>query len=235
VSTTASGSRPRRAARGVADSSVGRKILMAVTGVILLGFVIGHMIGNLKVYQGPEAFNLYAEGLRGLGAPLLGHGQALWLVRIVLLVAVLAHIWAAYSLTMQSRAARQVRYRKFESLSFSYASRTMVWGGVIILAFVVYHLLHLTLGTVHPSFVPHDAYHNFVAGFRVPAVSIFYVAAMIPLGLHIYHGTWSALQSLGANNPRYNAMRRPVALAIALVVVLGNISFPLAVLAGIVR
>jgi succinate dehydrogenase / fumarate reductase, cytochrome b subunit len=220
---------------GLTDSSVGKKILMAITGTVLLLFVIGHMVGNLKVYQGPVAFNEYAEGLRGFGAPLLGHGQVLWIVRLVLLAAVLIHIWAAFSLTRMSRAARSVGYRKYESLAFSYASRTMFWGGIIVLVFIVYHILHLTLGTVHAGFVPGDAYHNFVAGFRVWPVSLFYIAAMIPLGLHIYHGLWSALQTLGANNPRYNRYRRPVALGIALIVVIGNISFPLAVLTGIVR
>jgi succinate dehydrogenase / fumarate reductase, cytochrome b subunit len=231
--TTATTERRSRRKPGGPDS-VGKKILMAVTGVVLLGFVIGHMIGNLKVYQGAAAFNQYAEGLRGFGAPLLGQGQALWGVRLILLLAVLTHIWAAVSLTLQSRAARTIQYRKFESLAFSYASRTMVWGGFIILVFVVYHILHLTLGTVHPDFVEHDAYYNFVAGFSVWPVSVFYILAMFPLGLHIYHGTWSALQSLGANNPRYNAYRRPAALGIAILVVLGNISFPLAVLFGIV-
>jgi succinate dehydrogenase / fumarate reductase, cytochrome b subunit len=234
VSTTSAAAPPGRAAPPY-RTSVGKKIAMAVTGVILLGFVIGHMIGNLKVYQGPEAFNLYAEGLRGFGAPLLGSGQALWAVRLVLLVSVLVHIGAAFSLVRQSRAARKHGYRQFDSsLAFSYASRTMVWGGIIILAFVIYHILHLTLGTVHPDFMPHNAYHNFIIGFQQWPVSLFYVLAMIPLGLHIYHGTWSALQTLGASNARYRALRRPIALAIAAVVVIGNISFPVAVLAGLI-
>jgi succinate dehydrogenase / fumarate reductase, cytochrome b subunit len=215
-------------------STVGKKIAMATTGVILIGFVVGHMIGNLKVYQGPEVFNHYAEGLRSFGSPFFGHNQLLWLIRLVLLASVLVHIAAATLLTLQSRKARTVGYRKYDNdLVFSYASRTMVWGGLIILAFIVYHIMHLTLGTVHPDFVHGNAYHNFVAGFRSVPVSLAYIAAMIPLGFHLYHGFWSMLQTLGASNPQYNRYRRPVAAFIAVIVVLGNISFPIAVLSGL--
>jgi succinate dehydrogenase / fumarate reductase, cytochrome b subunit len=216
-------------------SSVGKKIAMAVTGAILLGFVVVHMIGNLKVFQGPAKFNEYATGLREFGAPFLSAGQALWIARVVLLAAVLIHIFAAFQLVQQSKAARKHGYAKYDnSMVFSYASRTMVWGGIIVLAFIVYHILHLTLGTVHPDFIPHNAYHNFVLGFQQWPVSLFYILAMIPLGLHIYHGMWSALQTLGANNPKYNRYRRPIALGTALLVVVGNIAFPVAVLAGII-
>jgi succinate dehydrogenase / fumarate reductase cytochrome b subunit len=216
-------------------STVGKKIIMAVSGVILIAFVVGHMIGNLKVYMGAEEFNHYAEGLRTFGAPFLAREQTLWLVRLGLLGAVLLHIVAATQLTLKSRRARAVGYRKYENdMAFSYASRTMVWGGVIILAFVVYHLLHLTFGTAHPDFVHGDAYHNFVAGFQSWPVSIAYVAAMIPLGFHLYHGFWSMLQTLGSSNPRWDRYRRPFSAGLALLVVLVNISFPVAVLAGIV-
>lgn len=214
------------------DSTVGKKIAMAVTGLILIGFVTGHMIGNLKVYQGAEAFNHYAEGLRDFGSPFLAASQALWIVRIVLLISVLVHIVAAVQLTLKSRAARKQGYRQFESLAFSYASRTMAWGGLIILAFVVYHLMHLTFGNAHPDFVPGNAYHNFVAGFRSVPVSLAYLVAMVPLGFHLYHGFWSMLQTIGASNPRYNRYRRPTAAVLALAVTIGNLSFPVAVLAG---
>lgn len=218
------------------SSTVGKKIMMAVTGVILIGFVVGHMIGNLKVFQGPEAFNHYAEGLRTFGDPFFGRGQLLWIIRLVLLAAVTIHIVAAVQLVTRSKAARSVGYAKYErGMAFSYASRTMAWGGFIILAFVVYHLLHLTLGNVHPDFVHGDAYHNFVTGFHSVPVSLAYMAAMIPLGFHLYHGFWSMLQTLGATNPKWNHIRRPIAAALALIVVLGNISFPVAVLAGLVR
>jgi succinate dehydrogenase / fumarate reductase, cytochrome b subunit len=217
-------------------STVGKKITMAVSGVILIGFVVGHMIGNLKVYQGPEAFNHYAEGLRAFGDPFFGTNQLLWLIRVVLLAAVLVHIVAAAQLTLHSRKARRIGYKKYDNdLAFSYASRTMVWGGIIILAFIVFHILHLTTGDVHPDFRPHDAYHNFVAGFSTLPIALAYIAAMIPLGFHMYHGFWSMLQTLGASNPEYNRMRRPVAAVLAVIVVLGNISFPVAVLAGLVR
>lgn len=215
-------------------SSVGKKIAMAVTGVILVLFVIGHMGGNLKVYAGPEAFNHYAEGLRLFGDPFLGRGQLLWLVRIVLLLSVFIHIAAAVQLVRQSRAARPRAYGRYEPHVFSYASRTMQWGGVIILLFVIYHLMHFTFGNAHPDFIHGDAYHNFVVGFQQWPVSVAYIAAMIPLGLHLYHGVWSMLQTLGANNPKYNRIRRPIAAAVALAVVVGNISFPIAVLTGIV-
>jgi succinate dehydrogenase / fumarate reductase cytochrome b subunit len=216
------------------ETSVGKKIAMALTGAILVGFVVFHMLGNLKAYQGAEAFNHYAEGLRTFGDPFFGRGQVLWILRIILLVAVIVHIVAAYQLTLQSRAARRHGYTKFDSLAFSYASRTMVWGGIIILAFVVFHLMHLTFGNAHPDFVPGDAYHNFVVGFQSLPVSIAYIAAMVPLGFHLYHGVWSAFQTVGANNPRYNRWRRPLAGVIAFGVVAANISFPLAVLAGVI-
>lgn len=217
------------------DATVGKKIAMAVTGVILIGFVVGHMIGNLKVFQGREAFNHYAEGLRTFGDPFFGYGQLLWLVRLVLLAAVLVHILAAVQLTIRSKRARPVGYKRYDGdLVFSYASRTMTWGGIIILLFVIYHLMHLTFGNVHPDFVHGDAYHNFVRGFRSWPVSLAYIATMIPLGFHLYHGFWSMLHSFGATSPRYNRWRRPVAAALALAVVLGNISFPVAVLTGIV-
>lgn len=218
------------------SSTVGKKIIMAVTGVILLGFVVAHMAGNLKVFFGPEEFNHYAEGLRTFGDPFFARGQLLWIARIILLVSVILHITAATQLTLRSKAARPVGYTKYDGdLVFSYASRTMVWGGIIILLFVIFHLMHLTFGNVHPDFVHGDAYHNFVRGFQSVPVSIAYIAAMIPLGLHLYHGFWSMLQTLGANNRRYNHLRRPIAAAIAIIVTLVNISFPIAVLSGILK
>lgn len=225
-----------RPVKALWNSTVGKKIAMAVTGTILILFVLVHMLGNLKVYQGAEAFNHYAEGLRTLGDPFFGRSQLLWIVRVVLLAAVLVHIVAAVQLTLRGRAARRVGYRQWDGdLVFSYASRTMRWGGVIILLFVIYHLMHFTFGNAHPDFVPGDAYHNLVVGFRSWPVAAAYVAAMIPLGFHLYHGFWSMLQSLGLNNEKYNHVRRPLAAVLALLIVLANISFPVAVLTGIVR
>src|SRR4051812_9092059 len=144
-------------------STLGLKILMAVTGLILFGFVIAHMIGNLQVYLGPEVFNGYAETLRTLG-----HGGLLWIARAVLLVAVVLHIWSAWRLTLMNNAARPQGYREVQRRESTYASRTMRWSGVILLLFIVYHLMHFTLGVhaVHPRFVHGDAYHNFVTGFQ---------------------------------------------------------------------
>lgn len=220
--------------RGLFRTSIGLKITMAVTGIVWVGFVIGHMLGNLKVYQGREAFNHYAEGLRVFGAPFLLDSQALWIARAVLFVALVLHVWSALKLTRQSHAARDVDYRKREALEFSRASRTMRWGGVALLLFIVYHILHLTLGVVHPDFVPGDPYHNFVAAFASVPVALFYAAAMVALALHLYHGVWSSFQTLGVTDERVNRWRRPLALAVALVVLIGNLSFPVAVLTGFV-
>jgi succinate dehydrogenase / fumarate reductase cytochrome b subunit len=211
-------------------STIGKKVVMAVTGIILVGFVVAHMIGNLQAYLGPEAMNAYAAWLRHLG-----HGAALWIARAVLLASVLLHIWAATALAVENRRARPIGYRAVRHERSTYASRTMVWSGPILILFIVYHLLHLTFGTVHPSFVPGDAYHNFVEGFRVLPVSLFYVAAMLALGYHLYHGVWSMLQTLGLSHPRYNFLRHGLAGLLTAVVVVVNISFPLAVLAGVIR
>lgn len=215
-------------------TSIGLKITMALSGIVFVGFVIGHMFGNLKVYQGAEVFNHYAEGLREFGDPFLQYGQALWIARAVLIVALAAHVWSAVRLTRLSLAARDERYRRLEALEFSRASRSMRWGGVALLAFIAYHLLHLTFGTVHPDFIAGDAYHNLVSGFQSAPVAGVYAAAMIALGLHLYHGVWSAFQTLGVTGPRINRWRRPLALGIALIVVGGNLSFPVAVLTGFV-
>lgn len=217
-------------ARGFVGSTIGRKVIMAVTGAILFGFVLVHMIGNFQVYLGPEAMNGYAVFLRQFL-----HGYGLWVARVVLLVAAVLHIWSATSLTLSSRRARPIGYQEQKWKESTYASRTMRWGGVILLLFVIYHLLHFTTGTVHQSFIEGDVYHNFVAGFRVVPVSIFYIVAMLALGLHLRHGLWSMCQTLGVSHPRYIRIARAAAWIFAAIIVLGNISFPLAVLAGIVK
>jgi len=212
------------------DASVGKKAVMAATGLVLFGFVVAHMIGNLTAYIGPEAMNEYAVWLRELL-----HGAGLWVARGVLLAAAILHVWAAVGLTIENRKARPVGYHRRRWEESTYASRTMVWSGPILALFIVYHLLHLTTGNVHPSFVEGDAYHNFVAGFRVVPVSVFYVVAMLCLGMHLFHGAWSMLQTLGLSHPRWNPLRYAAAGALTAVVVLGNISFPVAVLLGIIR
>jgi succinate dehydrogenase cytochrome b subunit len=210
-------------------STLGLKIVMAVTGLILFGFVIAHMIGNLQVYLGPEAMDAYAAFLRSML-----HGTGLWIARSVLLVAVALHIWSAWRLTLINRAARPVGYREVQRRESTYASRTMRWSGVILLLFIIYHLMHFTFGVraLHPQFVHGEVFHNFVTGFRNPVASAVYIVAMLALGLHLYHGAWSFMQTLGLSHPRYDHLRYAVALFLTIVVVAGNLSFPLAVLTG---
>jgi succinate dehydrogenase / fumarate reductase cytochrome b subunit len=215
-------------------SSIGKKVVMALTGLIGIGFVIMHMIGNLKVFLGEQAFNDYASFLRTFGEPVLPYSTVLWIIRLVLLGAVVLHITAAYQLTRMDWAGRPVRYTQKKDVQATFASRTMRWGGVIILLFIIYHIAHMTLGIVHPSFEEGNAYHNFVAAFQVWWVTIFYIAAMLVLGLHIYHGFWSLFQTLGWNSRTYNMLLRGLALLIALVLTVGFVAGPLGVLFGIV-
>jgi succinate dehydrogenase / fumarate reductase cytochrome b subunit len=209
---------------------------MAGTGIALFGFVLVHMLGNLKMYLGQEHFNEYAEFLREVGAPAIPHEGALWIFRIVLLVAVVLHIHSATSLTLDNWKARPVKYASRQFIEATYASRTMRWGGVIIALFVLYHLAHLTWGFAwaHPGFDPQDPYHNVVAGFSIWWVSALYIVANVFLGLHLYHGLWSMFRSLGWNKPGLDRPTRRFAQVFSWVVTLGNVSFPLAVLAGVV-
>ena len=216
-------------------SAVGKKAVMAVTGIILFGFVLVHMIGNLKLYTGAEHLNKYAHWLRTVGEPALPAEGLLWIARIVLLVAVVLHIWAAWQVSRMNREARPHRYAVSNKVHTSYASRTMRWGGVILLLFIIYHLLHFTTGTVHPEFHEGDVYRNVVSGFQVWWVSAFYIAAQVALGFHLYHGVWSLFQSLGWNHPRFNPWRSAFAHAFAWIITVGNISFPVAVLTGLIR
>lgn len=215
-------------------SAIGKKMVMAVSGIILFGFVLVHMAGNLKLYAGAEAMNQYGEFLRDVGKPLLPREGLLWIARIVLLGAVVAHIDAAVKLTLMNRKARPVGYRHHDYVQASYASRTMRWGGLIILLFILYHLAHFTVGAAHPDFRHGEPYHNVVVGFSSPLISAIYILANLALGLHLYHGLWSMFQSMGWNHPKFNPWRRKFAILFAIVVTLGNISFPIAVLAGVV-
>src|SRR5215831_9769629 len=193
---------------------IGKKVVMATSGVVLLGFVLFHMLGNLKVFLGAEHFDAYAEWLRTVGAPLFGRGQLLWIARIILLLAVGLHIAAAWAVTKASWAARPVGYHDLRLVHTSYAARTVRWGAVIILLFVIYHLLDLTFGRLNPSFVPGDPYHNVVASFNRAPVALGYIVAMGALCLHLYHGIESGF---------------------SVVVAAGFVAVPLAVLAGAVR
>lgn len=211
-------------------STIGRKIVMAVTGIILFGFVVGHMAGNLQLYLGASVMNEYAVFLREIL-----HGAGLWIARAVLLIAVILHVWAAVSLTRDDWAARPVPYREWTADRSTYASRSMRWTGLFLLVFVVYHLLDLTFGTVNPGFEHGDVYGNVVRSFRVVPVSVFYLVAMVLLGLHLKHGTLSMLKTLGMSHPRHLQIAGQALTAIVAVTIVANMSFPLSVLFGIVR
>jgi succinate dehydrogenase / fumarate reductase cytochrome b subunit len=207
---------------------------MAVTGAVLVLYLVAHMIGNLKIFLGEESLNTYAEWLRVVGEPALPAQGLLWLVRIVLLVSVVAHIVAATILARRARAARPVKYAHRRPVSTSYASRTMRWGGVIILLFVIYHILDLTTGTVNPNGVPGEVYDNVVADFSRWYVTLAYTVAMIALGFHVRHGVWSALQTLGRSSGPYQMRYKAIALVFAVVLTAGFLAVPLAVQFGLV-
>ncbi len=219
-------------------TTVGKKVLMAVSGLILFGFVFTHMLGNLKMLLPPEgghfAMDVYAEFLREIGYPLVPHQTLLWVARLGLLGAVFIHILSAVQLSQASRAARPQGYAKEESLSLSYASRTMRWGGVILLLFIVYHILHFTTGQAHSSFVAGAVHQNYVAAFQSPLVYLVYLVAQTALCFHLYHGVWSFFQTLGLSHPKYNHLRRPFAVGFALVTFVGFLTPPTLVLAGVI-
>ncbi|MEM8930564.1 MAG: succinate dehydrogenase cytochrome b subunit [Acidobacteriota bacterium] len=216
-------------------SPMAKKVVMAGTGLILFGFVFVHMLGNLKLYAGPESLDTYAHFLREVGYPLIPKEGVLWAFRFGLLAAVGLHILSAWQLTQISHKARPQKYAHAPKRQEStYASRTMRWGGVILLLFIVYHLLHLTTGSVHPEFEHGAVYSNVVAGFQNPLVAGFYIIANIALGFHLFHGLWSLFQTLGWNGERFNQLRKAFAVTFALLVAGANISFPIAVLTGIV-
>jgi succinate dehydrogenase / fumarate reductase, cytochrome b subunit len=216
-------------------SAVGKKWVMAVSGVILLGYVLAHMIGTLKVFLGQEEINTYAEWLRDLGEPAFPRSVVLWSMRTVLIAAFFFHIVAAYQLTRMNHAARPVKYqspRVYTAANF--ASRTMRWTGVIVALFLIYHLLDQTWGPANPEFARGDPYSNMFYSFdRVP-VAIVYIVANIALGIHIFHGAWAMFNSLGINNPKYNIWKRYFAGSFAAVITVGYVSMPLLIVTGAV-
>ncbi|MEP0774226.1 MAG: succinate dehydrogenase cytochrome b subunit [Acidobacteriota bacterium] len=209
-------------------TTVAHKLLLAVTGIVLLLFVIGHLAGNLQIYRGPEALNGYAALLHANPGPV-------WAARLILLFSVGVHIAFAARLAWRNWRARPVGYARRRWREADVAARSMVLTGPVIAAFVVYHLLHLTFGSVHPEFVPRDVYHNVVAGFRVLPVAIAYIVANVLLAFHLFHGTWSLTQTLGMSHPRWDGLRRTAATVVAVLIGAGNVSIPLAVWAGWVR
>jgi succinate dehydrogenase / fumarate reductase cytochrome b subunit len=213
---------------GYFSSTLGKKVLMAVTGIILFGFVLGHMLGNLQIYLGEEQLNHYAELLQA-NQPLL------WAVRSVLLFSVAVHIVAAVQVWLRNRSARPVKYRVFKPPAVDYAARTMVWSGPIIALFIVFHLLDLTVGSANPDFIRGDVYHNVIASFSQPLVALVYIAANLMLAFHLYHGLWSLFQTFGWDHARLGGWRRFLAVFFAVLIGVGNISIPLAVLTGVVN
>jgi succinate dehydrogenase / fumarate reductase cytochrome b subunit len=215
--------------------SVVKKIVMALTGLALCLFVLGHLLGNLKIYLGPLAFNEYAAFLRTVGHPLLPAGVGLWIARLGLLVCLVLHVLAATQLYVQSKGARDVAYERYATDQvFSRSSLQMRWGGVTLGLFILFHLAHLTWGWLYPGdYIAGDPYHNVVSGFQHPWLAVLYIAAMAPLCLHLYHGVWSMFTTLGLAGPGIERWRRPLAGGFALLIFGGNVSIPLAALFGI--
>jgi len=211
------------------QSSVGKKAVMAVTGLILVAYLITHVLANLLVFSGPERINRYAQLLHSNGA-------ALWGARLILLAALILHIIAAIQLAIRSRAARPEPYAGGRDPQVStFAARTIRWGGALILLFLIYHILHFTTGTAHADFVELNPHHNVSTGFRNPLVAAVYLLAMLAVGLHLYHGVWSSGRSLGLSQPSPRPLHRRVALILAVFVWLGFTAIVIAGFSGLIR
>lgn len=232
MSATAAGigvQKGQRAQRALSfwNTTIGKKAVMAVTGIILAGFVIAHLLGNLQIFLGPDQFNGYARTLRHLP-------ELLWPARIVLLISVILHIWSSLQLAVTKSEARPSRYTRWKTSGTSYASRTMYWSGPIIAAFVVYHLMQFTFGVGGTPYNAFDAYGNVISGFRNPAVSFFYIFAMALLCLHLRHGLWSLFQTLGFYHPRHTPRIHRAASLVSLFIFFGFVSIPIAVLLRVI-
>jgi succinate dehydrogenase cytochrome b subunit len=235
VATTTTQRAPRRAPKtGRFSNSVVKKAVMAVSGIIMVLFLIAHMIGNLHVYQGAASFNAYSEWLRSFGEPAFPPRTLLTAIEIVLLVSVVAHMWAAYSLWAQARRARPVPYVTKKRVQQSFASRTLRWGGTIILLFIIWHILDMTFGAVNPVGTDSTPYDRLVASFSNPWITIFYVVALVLLGLHLRHGVFSATQTLGQTNKRRERAVNVFATVFATVLIAGYLVVPATVLFGLV-
>jgi succinate dehydrogenase / fumarate reductase cytochrome b subunit len=212
----------------VINSTIGKKIIVAVTGLIMLGFVIGHLLGNLQIFEGAAVLNNYSAFLKHT-RPLL------WTTRIVLLVSIALHIFYTVQLNRRNRASRPVAYLKYEPVRASVSSRFMMWSGVFLLLYIVYHLLHLPIGVAATPFSETNVYANVIGGFQRWPIFTIYILGMIALGFHLNHGIGSVFQTLGLDHPRYNAMRRCFGVTVSTIIVAGYISIPVAVMLGIVR
>ncbi|MCX4585454.1 succinate dehydrogenase [Streptomyces sp. NBC_01481] len=214
-------------------STVGKKTVMAVSGLIMLGYLVAHVMGNLKVFFGAGEFNAYGHWLRTMGEPVLHYSWGLWIVRVVLLAAVVGHAVSAYQLSRRDLRARPVQYAHKRRRA-SYATRTMRWGGIIVALFIVWHLLDLTTLTVNENAEPGHPYENVVATFSTWYGNVIYIVAMLAVGLHVRHGFWSAAQTLGVGNATRDRALKTVANVLALVLTAGFISVPVAVMTGVV-
>jgi succinate dehydrogenase / fumarate reductase cytochrome b subunit len=217
-------------------TSIGKKVIMAASGLVLLLFVIGHMIGNLKAFLSQQELNTYAEFLRRIGEPIFPHTVLLWIIRVIVGAAFLLHVYLAIDLSLHSHRARQQRYAHADRVQANPAPVTMRWGGLAIALFVVFHLAHFTWGWIHPGykFVRGSVYQNVVGSFNEWWLVVIYLAAMLALSLHLYHGTWSMFQSFGANNRRWDLIIRRTAAAVAVVVFVGYSAVPIGVLVGVI-
>lgn len=219
-------------------STIGKKIIMAVTGLMLVGFVVAHMAGNLQVFIGPAKMNAYAAFLKSTG-------ELLWVARLGLLGATVLHVLMAWQLTQISRNARPIGYERRDPQVSTWASRSMRWGGFLLLVFIVFHILHFTTGTVfplasrpdalYPAFSPADVYGNVIAAFRSPWVVAFYVVSMFFLMLHLFHGAWSSLRTLGLARPSRDPLHRRFSTVLAILTWLGFTAIPVAVFLGVIR
>ena len=230
MSTTQTAARQVKGRR----TSVALKIVMAATGVLFLLFVLAHMYGNLKALSGQEAFDGYAHHLRVLGEPMLPYEGFLWVMRVGLIVSLVLHVWAAAQLTRRKRAARTQKYVVKKSVASTLSSRTMMWGGLAILLFLVFHILQFTTLTIEVGGSYDSPYERFVAAFEVWWLLALYVVAMIALGMHLRHGIWSAVQTLGWSNRNRQPALKAAALVVALIIVVGFLLPPLAIAFGIV-
>jgi succinate dehydrogenase / fumarate reductase cytochrome b subunit len=235
VVTTVTRPGQRRTPRAAKTSSVFKKVVMAVSGIIMILYLIAHMIGNLHAFSGAKAYNDYALWLRTFGEPAFPYRTILTAIEIILSVSVLAHMWAAFSLWYQAKRARPQSYVTKKALAQSYASRTMRWGGVIVLAFIVYHLLDLTSGTINLAPNKAEPFDRLVASFTNPWVTAWYVIALVLLGMHLRHGLWSATQTLGQSNKRRERTVNAAAIALSTLLIAGFLVVPLAIAIGAVR
>ncbi|WP_010310847.1 succinate dehydrogenase [Saccharopolyspora spinosa] len=224
-----------QSARSLWSTTIGKKAVMAATGLIMLFFLVLHMLGNLKVFFGSSDFDRYAAWLRIIGEPVLPYSWFLWIQRAILLVALVLHITAAAQLSFRDRRARPVSYAHGQRLRATFATRTMRYGGVILALFIVWHLLDLTLGVVNPDFNPNSPYHNVVKDFQVWWINLIYIVAVVLLGVHINHGFWSASQTLGVNRPTRDKAIKAIGSTLAVALTVGFVFVPIGVMTGLVN